>query len=119
MGGYIVIGHSEDSNALKRVMFVKEDASIFVSVREFTLSDVFSVYPNPTEGLIKIDIDENTLSSTVKISNSIGQIIFLETIDASNNIKSKIIDLKNKEPGIYFVSIQSSKGLSTKKIILN
>ncbi len=118
-GGYIVIGHSEDSNALKRVMFVKEDASIFVSVQEFALNDVFSVYPNPTEGIIKIDIDENALSSTVKISNSLGQIMFLETIDASNTNKSKIINLKDKEPGIYFVSIQSSKGLTTKKIILN
>jgi len=117
-GGYIALGHEEDSNSITHVFFIKLNGLGQLPVEEFAMNNIFTVYPNPTTGLIKINLGFVEKGSIFKIYNALGQVVFLETVESSQTVNVKIIDMKDREPGIYFVSIQSAKQLTTKKIIL-
>jgi peptidyl-prolyl cis-trans isomerase B (cyclophilin B) len=67
----------------------------------------FSIYPNPNNGLFKI---ENAYGKRIEITDITGKKIF-ETIADSNEIE---IDLKRKCKGIYFYHVQED-GKSTLK----
>ena len=65
------------------------------------------IYPNPTNGIINIDAEglEN-----VTVLNTLGQ-----TIYSSSETQ---IDLSKYGKGLYFVRIQTNKGIETEKIIV-
>lgn len=79
-----------------------------------SLSDKFTVYPNPTNGLSYIKIgDSKLIGHTITIINSKGQTILTERI---TNLETAI-DITNKPNGIYFVKIQNENSIGTKKIV--
>jgi hypothetical protein len=91
--------------------------SLLYAKEHSSFSNGFTIYPSPTEGLIKINFSEDlSPPSEMVIYNLLGQIIYSEKIIFQT--KYKTIDLKGREPGIYFLSIKSNNQLSTKKIIL-
>ena len=76
-------------------------------------SNVF-VYPNPTNGAVKIEL--GILKETeLAVFNLTGQKLFTKTI----NDKTSTIDLSNLSNGVYYLSLKNEYGVSTKKIILN
>jgi hypothetical protein len=80
---------------------------------------ILDVYPNPTDGKINIDLGNLGESVAVlKISNLLGEVVFTETITPSKQNTTKTLDMKGNEAGIYFFTIQTEKGLMSKKIIL-
>lgn len=76
-----------------------------------TLSKIdFSMYPNPTNGILNIKIDENI--KTVEIFNLQGQKIL--------SSKNKNLNINHLNSGIYLVKITTDKNLiGIKKIIKN
>ncbi len=69
------------------------------------------IYPNPTENNFIIEGED---IYSVKIVDIIGKVILQKII-----IDSEItIDLKNETKGVYFVSVKTNKGISTKTIVL-
>lgn len=78
-------------------------------------SDEFRVYPNPTSGVLHFSFGKYTGQQfDVKIVNSLGDVIS-EYDDISDATQ---IQLENKEPGIYFITI-SGKGVKYhEKLIL-
>lgn len=73
-------------------------------------SKTFSVYPNPTTGLINIDLQDLMTEFEIVLYNSIGQII-------KKNQNQKFIDLKELSNGIYYISIKTGGIVMTKKVI--
>lgn len=65
------------------------------------------IYPNPTNGVINIDAEglEN-----VTVLNTLGQTIYSSS--------ESQIDLSKYGKGLYFVRIQTNKGIETEKIIV-
>ncbi|MGZ3864908.1 MAG: T9SS type A sorting domain-containing protein [Bacteroidia bacterium] len=118
-GGYVAIGHQEDINSITHVFFVKTDGSGQVSVPEVKMNNIFSVYPNPSPGVIHVDMDNYTTEpgSTIRVCNALGETFYSETMDnvSKNN---NVIDLKNNPKGVYMVSIQTEKKIYTRKIIV-
>ncbi len=75
------------------------------------------VYPNPTNGIISVDIQHAT---SIKIENTLGAVVYKEILGKSaSGIKN--IDLSKFENGIYFVKVQNeiTKEFQTFKIALN
>lgn len=70
------------------------------------------IYPNPTSGILKIDIKNTTGKSEIEIFNSLGQSVFKNT--ASNETE---INISTFASGIYFVKIQNGQNILTKKIV--
>ena len=120
-GGFIVVGQSRSYSSNMRIFLVKtapDGTAGTLGVGELASNNIIlNIYPNPTNGVVHFDLSDNVYSgSTFRISNSLGQIIFSEIIDQSTGTKE--IDLEDKKPGIYFVSIESKDGIATKKLVL-
>jgi len=80
----------------------------------------FQVFPNPSDGKIRVEADfAGNSGARLKIFSSNGKIIynrdFTETYDFSQNI-----DLAYANPGIYFLCLTTASGSSfTRKVIIN
>jgi hypothetical protein len=74
------------------------------------------LYPNPTNtGYLKLQLPNEITDYNITICNMLGQQIFNE--DSTNN-DNKTIDTSIFNKGIYFVTIASKHGKSTKKIVI-
>jgi hypothetical protein len=82
-----------------------------ISSIDNTLNQSIKVYPNPSTGIINFESDIEILS--IKISNSIGQVVQHESI---NDSKTQI-DLINHNQGMYILEIIFNQNQSTYKKI--
>jgi hypothetical protein len=83
-----------------------------VSILEIKLSKNFNVFPNPTHDFLNIENKKNIEVGSIIITNTTGKKI--KQFDSNVN-KLNVSDLTS---GIYFLRINSEKGVLTKKIII-
>ncbi len=76
-------------------------------------SEELSIYPNPTNGKIKITIGSE---SVVEIYNVFGKIIYSSTNNKHQTLTE--IDLTKLQKGIYFVNTYDGKKIKTDKIVI-
>ena len=111
-GSYIIALTA--SNQCGEVTFI--DSVLFTNTYQVEIidKDVF-VYPNPNRGIFTIDWSETKEAiSSIRIYNTIGQTIRTFTPDLVNQIK---IDLNQEAAGVYYVELQSEKGVVLKRVI--
>ena len=65
-----------------------------------------SVYPNPTRGLINIDLSNKGIVTSVEVLNIHSQVVYSSIEETST------IDISNQAKGIYFVKITLESGLN-------
>ena len=70
---------------------------------------VSAVYPNPTYGLVKIEA-ENIKS--VSIFNILGEKVFEGSADGN----AFEYDFSHQTAGVYFIKVETAKGVETKKV---
>lgn len=85
------------------------DLSEVLSTETNSLSN-FNIYPNPATQQITLNL-ENSIFKKVSIYNNLGQIV--------KRSKSTKINISNLPSGIYFLQIETDKGKSSKKLIIN
>lgn len=101
-------GNARIHNSIIDLGAYEYDAAL--STTDFKTFSDFTVYPNPSNGMITIESDENI--EEIVIYSLQGQVV----------IKSNIskIDISNLSNGIYLMEIKTIEGkLGTKKIIKN
>lgn len=88
-----------------------------VGIMEVSNNDnLWSVYPNPSNGLLHITNTTLTIEeSQIQIINAIGQVVYCETMSTNH----KMIDISKYNSGVYFIKMASDKNTSVKRIILN
>ncbi|HEX7414745.1 MAG TPA: T9SS type A sorting domain-containing protein [Bacteroidia bacterium] len=72
-------------------------------------NEVVKVYPNPATNTLQVAVGNAELTE-VKLIDMLGKEII--------NTKEKDIDVSGLQEGVYFVSIKTSEGVATKKIII-
>ena len=80
-----------------------------VGIEENLLENQVAVYPNPSNGIVTIDV-KNQENATVIFFNAIGQ-----------SVQPKLIGNQQyqlDEKGIYFVTVQTTKASITKKVVV-
>jgi hypothetical protein len=88
-----------------------------LDTQDFDLNNQIKVYPNPAKDFVNINISDYANDVTeIKIYNIQGQIV--RSIKVQNETIVQI-PLDNLTSGFYFAQIYSTKGVSTKKIIIN
>jgi hypothetical protein len=90
----------------------------FVSTGINDLKDenIFSVYPNPSSGMITISgLPVNVCSSVVIYAND-GRALISKEI---KNTAKSVIDISSLNPGMYNIVISGDKFIITKKIVKN
>lgn len=77
---------------------------------EEDIASKISVYPNPTDGILNVNIPESR--ANVKISNILGKEVKFFKLTSTENI----LDLSSLTPGMYFIEIQLANTKSVSKI---
>ena len=77
----------------------------------FERDNTVKIYPNPTTSIINIESD--FIIKSIELYDVQGRIleILLETTNISK------LDISNKSNGIYFIKINSEKGIKVEKIL--
>ena len=81
-----------------------------LSNTEFDIFNQISIYPNPAEDFVIINIEGNLQLISVEIYNTIGQLI--------NRSKDTIISTENLRSGLYIFKVQTDKGVAVKNIVV-
>ncbi|MCZ6594998.1 MAG: T9SS type A sorting domain-containing protein [Bacteroidetes bacterium] len=84
-----------------------------LGVNENTLVD-FSVYPNPTKGIL--NIQSKTAIVQIDIYNLLGQLVLSIPIAIGTN--KNTIDISRVSKGLYFIKVKDENGnIGTKKVV--
>ena len=70
---------------------------------------ISAVYPNPTKGVVKIEAEG---IKNVSVYNSLGQIIFENAVSGD----AFEYDFSGDEAGVYFIKVETGKGVETKRV---
>jgi Secretion system C-terminal sorting domain/SprB repeat len=93
------------------------DDQIISSENNSTMVSDLSIYPNPiTEQFTLRFVSQEKTDYTIRISNSLGEIIYTESITNQTGIISRNIQM-NAPAGIYFIEIINSNGQTVRKLI--
>jgi hypothetical protein len=74
-----------------------------------------SLYPNPTTGLVNLNLTSLKADATIQIVNAIGQVVYMT--EKVNGIIS--VDLSALPNGMYFANIKAGNETFVKKININ
>ncbi|WP_299386284.1 S8/S53 family peptidase [uncultured Lacinutrix sp.] len=75
----------------------------------------FIMYPNPTNGVLNINLNSFNNAVSLEIHNLLGQQVFTTNLTKSNSR----ISVNNLSKGLYLVTVKTSNTLTTKKLIIN
>jgi len=89
-----------------------------VDIDEITNSINCRIYPNPTKGIIKVEIVGLSEKSELLLYNLQGEEIYSESIYNDKKHFNKEINLKPFPKGIYFIKIVNNRFVKTQKIIV-
>jgi len=93
-------------------------SSINTNTEDSEWAERFELFPNPAAGKVTVLVESSTSKeTTLTIINLAGKTVFSEHILFSSDVQTHALDISKLVPGIYFVAIQSTDGISTKKLI--
>lgn len=110
------LGFNLNGDVITSPVMVEGECLWELQNQDFTIED-FTVYPNPTNGLVTISGTEDFGKTDVSIYNITGQLI--KNL-AFNNSQNMSIDLNDTASGIYFIEINTgTKSSKTIKVVKN
>ena len=76
---------------------------------------ISAVYPNPTKGVVKIEAEG---IKNVSIFNSLGQLVETSQCSICTSANKDVFeyDFSGNEAGVYFIKVETKKGVETKKV---
>jgi hypothetical protein len=72
--------------------------------KQVDLYSFIQVFPNPTKGLVSINLPNSEESILVEVYNSFAQLVYSENRVVSN--QRILLNLKDKTSGVYYVKLQ-------------
>lgn len=88
-----------------------EKLTAVIAVEELK-TNAATYYPNPTIDHLTIELEKSIEMATVKIINSIGQIIYNQEVKSKESINTAFLT-----SGIYTIQIDTEKGVKTGKLV--
>ena len=127
-GGWVCALNENNFPSPNPFFFVKYDstgcdsslaycASVAAGANEFMNDDLrFKIYPNPSSGVLNIEISNYTIDCRFKLTNVLGkEEQFEKTNEQNGNIRLNMHNIKN---GVYFLHVfNKDRLIHTKKII--
>lgn len=90
-----------------------------VNIEEEIDQQEFLVFPNPATDKLNITFNiENNDCCQIRLFSITGQMIYSEKVDDFYGEYNNTINTSNLEPGVYLLSLQTSAGITTKKVVI-
>jgi len=90
-----------------------------VGIQEGISVENLEVYPNPASDQIHVSFDvEDNEELVIHLINLTGQRVYTEHYNSFSGVYQKDISVGNLPAGVYFLEINTSKGLTSKKILI-
>ena len=103
---------------LSRAPMIRMNFAVVSSIEENIFEGKISVYPNPTNGFLNLDMMGVTPSEyQIKISNILGEIIYVSSENISG-INNDVIDLSSFSKGTYVIQIKNKESIFTDRIVI-
>ena len=93
--------------------------STCIGINEAQNNNAFTVYPNPANEILNVELTYSTgsnqaiLNDNISITNALGEIVLTE----KSSHKNFTLKINNLTSGVYFIKIESKQGSVTKKFI--
>jgi hypothetical protein len=88
---------------------------VTTGINDMSSGNSFTIYPNPSTGLLNITFAEKATDTKLEVLNSCGQVLLSKDI---NNITQTTLDLSNQAKGMYFIKVQSGSGVVVRKVVI-
>ncbi len=86
-----------------------------VGLHENTFETYFNLYPSPNDGMLNIDVKNAVDINSIEVYNVTGQLV----AKFQNQLQSKnVFDLSNQNNGLYFVRMNTVKGVFSKSFVI-
>ncbi len=90
-----------------------------LSTQNFDIDNYkFNFYPNPSSGLVTIDLPISKNKTVLEITDVLGKSVYFETLNEQTIDSKKQINLDFLPKGVYTATIKNGNEVSVKKIIL-
>lgn len=89
-----------------------------VNTEDYTFDTNIKIFPNPTDGLLNIDIQGLQDEVLIHITDVQGRLIKKDIIEDVKNDLNLFYDMNSYLPGVYFIKITNNSFYHSKKIIL-
>lgn len=76
------------------------------------------VYPNPSEGEFKIEIENVPENSNLVINDVKGSVLYMDKVKANNSTFSKVLNFSALSDGIYYVRLYNAYDSVVKKLVI-
>ena len=86
----------------------------YVNLDESEYNTLFSVVPNPSNGVFTVTTDKNDFY-TLDVVNVLGEVISSKTIEGAMN---ETIDISNFDAGIYLVKVSTSTSQNVQRVVI-
>jgi hypothetical protein len=93
--------------------------SLFTSVSEDQATVGYSLFPNPSTGLVYFSLKNPGNDFEIEVVSRDGRIVFQQRFETSGTEVTGMLDLTGFDKGVYFVTLITSDGSSTKSIIIH
>jgi hypothetical protein len=91
----------------------------YIHVDENSVSQYLSVYPNPTDGTLTIKYRSASQDKiTSKLLDLLSQPLIIRQAETISGVIEETIDLSSFADGMYYLQIETGKGVINKKIVV-
>jgi hypothetical protein len=89
-----------------------------VGLNEFSDFERFSLYPNPTAGIINIELKTDEKQISVEVIDVLGKVVKSNQYASTNTDFHTSMDLTSLKAGMYFITIKTGSKSAQSRITL-
>lgn len=98
---------------------IGKDSCSTTGVADISLSNSLTVFPNPSNGVFTANFQApNADNYTVRITNTLGQIVYEEALNNFSGNYSKQMDITSFAKGAYVLIVSNSQNESVKQVVV-
>ncbi len=111
-----------ESNEVKSQQTLAKNSDIFIPQSAgrtgqyaIDFASLVSVYPNPTNSVVKVETKEGALVDHMVLTDATGKV--LRNVSVQSGLSVNEIDISNVSQGIYYLKVSSGEDMHVEKII--
>lgn len=103
-----------------RASLLTSNACLPVGVQENLFNNTVNIYPNPTSGVFNVQMSKlaDMQMKDIEVYNMLGERIYQSAHPHIRTSSHLQIDLSSQPDGIYFVRVNTEKGVVSKKVVV-